>query len=145
MLRPCTLCPKTEAKTSESWEIFDHWTNLLWKIHIKYHAFSSFKTRWKIQKFFPLSISNLRFTKYPSPRRTGRKQLSARPGVVFITLAAALAYLTVLKACNVWLIGWPLTLTTHKGTSMISLFSQQRRKSTNHISGNYFKNSMMLV
>jgi len=114
MLRPCTLCPKTGAKTSESLEIFGHWTNLLWKIHVKYHAFSSFKTRWKMQKCFPLLISNLGFTKYPLLRRTDRKQLSTRLGVIFITLAAASAYLTVLKACNAWLIGWPLTLTTYK-------------------------------
>jgi len=120
-------------------------TGLLWKIHIKYHAFSSFKTRWKMQKFFRLLISNLGFTKYPSPRRTGRKQLSARPGVVFITHAVASAYPTVLKACNAWLIGWPLTLTTYKVTLMIFLSSQQRRKSTYHISGNCFKSSMMLV
>jgi len=53
-----------------------------------------------LQKFFPLLISNLGFTKYPSPKRTERKQLSARLGVVFTTLAAASAYLTVLKACK---------------------------------------------
>ena len=142
---PMHIVPKDRAKTSESWEIFEHWTNLLWKIHTKYYAFSSFKTRWKMQKFFLLLISNLGFTKNPPPRRTGRKQLSARLEVVLITPAAASAYLTVLKACNAWLIGWSLTLTTYKGTSMISSFSQQRRKNTNHIFANSFKSSMMLV
>ena len=68
-LHLCTMCPKMGAKTSELWEIFVHWTNLSWNIHIKYHAFSSFNIRWKMQNIFQRLILNRVLIKSPWQRK----------------------------------------------------------------------------
>jgi len=58
------------------------------------------QNKMKDAKHFSMLDLKSWFHQIPSSRRKDRKQLSVRFGVVFITLAAALDYLTVLKVCN---------------------------------------------